>query len=136
MTKRETHIKMDKAFSELDRETGDKDEVIEELENLMLASYERIVRDRLLEYEVEADQIASVLCANTGYDPFGIVRVTRRFSGMYEKSDDIFDDSYLSRNDMAIRAARISAFVEDEFSRENAGAVLDERFLQFKNLID
>ena len=136
MTKRETHIKMDEAFNELDKDTGDNDKVVEELENLMLSSYERIVHDRLLDYEVEADQIASVLCANTGYDPFGIVRVTRRFSGMYEKSDDIFDDAYLSKNDLAIRADKISEFVEDEYSRENAGAVLDERFIQFKNLIN
>lgn len=136
ITKRESHIKMDEAFRELDEETGDVDAVVEELENMMLSSYERIVHKRLLDYEIEADEIASVLCANTGYDPFGIVRVTRRFSGLYEKTEDIFDENYLSQNDMAKRADNITDFTADEFSKENAGARLDRRFKKYKEMIN
>jgi hypothetical protein len=50
MTKRETHIKVDEAFAELDMATGDNDAVVDELENLMVSSYNRIVSDRLLAY--------------------------------------------------------------------------------------
>jgi predicted Zn-dependent protease len=102
----------------------------------MITSYERIVHTRLLEYELEADKIAAVLCANAGYDPFSLSRITRRLSALYVETTDIFDESYLSPNDMAIRAANISEFSEEEFSRENAGAVLDERFLNYKNMIN
>jgi hypothetical protein len=54
---------------------------------------------------------------------------------LYENTDDIFDENYLSQNDMAERAGKISEFIEDEFSRENAGARLDERFIKHKNMI-
>ncbi len=136
MTKRESHIKMDKAFNELDAETGDKDEVVEELEKIMMSSYDRIVHERLFKYEIEADQVASVLCANAGYDPFGIVRVTRRFSGLYEKSEDIFDEDYLSPDDMTGRANAISEFTEEEFERENAGARNRERFNEYASILN
>jgi len=136
MTKRKSHIRMDEVFNELDEETGEKDAVVEELEKMMLSSYERIVHERLLDYELEADKIASILCANTGYDPFGIVRVTQRFSNDYNEKVDIFDENYLSQNEMAIRADEISKFTLDEFSINNPGAQLKDRFNKYKENIN
>lgn len=128
---RRTHIKMDKAFQELEAETGPEEnpEIIA-LEESMITSYDKIVSSRLLEYELEADKIAAVLCANAGYDPFSLSRITERISMQYEETTDIFDDNYLAPNEMLIRANTIKEFNEDEFSSGNAGLLMKERFVK------
>lgn len=132
MFQRKTHIRMDEVFNELDEETDFyEDEVIKELEEMMLTSYEKIVHERLLEYELEADKIAAVLCANAGYDPFGIGRITKKLSDQYIKSADIFDDNYLAPNDMQFRTKRITEFLDDEFEMENPGSKFEVRFNEY-----
>ena len=139
MTKRTGHIKMDDAFSELEDETGGWDEetakVEDEMEDVIVSSYEHIVHDRLLEYEVEADKIAAVLLAESGYDPFGISRIHSRLATQQQKTSDIFDNNYLAPNDLSKRASLISSFTSKNFTKQNPGATCQERFNRMKRLV-
>ncbi len=140
MTKRTGHIKMDDAFSELDDETGGWDEetekVEDDMEEIIVSSYEHVVHDRLLEYEVEADRIASVLLAQAGYDPFSIARIHSRLAVQHQKSNDIFDNNYLAPNDLSKRAGLIGTFTDEKFSRQNPGATCTDRFYRMKQLVN
>ena len=131
MTQRIGHIKADEAFAELEEDLGDELADVEDLENMIVNSYNKVVHERLLEYELEADKIAAVLCANTGYDPFGVVRINQKLSRLRKETKDIFDDDYLSPDDLTARYKAVHAFCEDEFSHNAPGARLKERFLSY-----
>lgn len=133
MTQRKVQIKADDAFAELDQELQSaSDSVSSELEQMMVSSYEKIMHERLLAYETEADLIASVLIANAGYDPFGIVRATKVLYQLSKEPKDIFDDDYLAPDNAKIRYEKINGFVNDNFVNQSPGAKSVNRFLQMK----
>jgi hypothetical protein len=136
LSKRKTLMKADDMFAEMEGETNEEtNEVESELNNLISDSYEKVVHTRTLKYELEADKFAAILLANAGYDPWGIVRLTSYLAKTFVAEKDIFSDDYLSPNDMLTRYRKIKEFVEDNFSKENPGAKLPNRFNKFYNLI-
>lgn len=136
MTERKVHIKADDAFAELEEDLASApDSITTELENMMVSSYEKIMHQRLLEYETEADLISSVLISNAGYDPFGIVRSTRVLSLLSNEPKDIFDDDYLSPNDSQTRYEKIKKYADRIYHKENPGAKSSNRFLTIKEIL-
>lgn len=139
LKQRETHISMDDAFAELDEELDEMDEssALEgELNDMIANSFEKVVHMRTLQYELQADTISSVLCANAGYDPFGIARVTRRMALTHVKEKNIFNDNYLAPNDLLTRAKAVSEFTDEEFEKENPGGKFKSRFNKFYEILE
>ena len=84
---------------------------------------------------MEADKIASVLCANAGYNPFAISEIVNRLEKEQSVSKDIFDDNYLAPNDLKKRSNEISEFLLDNYELENPGADMQDRFNKYSNVI-
>jgi hypothetical protein len=127
MTKRLVDIKADQAYSELEEETGESD-VDSELESMAQSSYDIVVHKRLLDYEMEADKISAILCANAGYDPTGIVRMNAKVASMADTNPDMFGDDFSLQNNPMDRYNSIKKFVDKKFSETNPGARMKERF--------
>lgn len=129
MTNRSVDIKADSAFTELDEETGGISPTDEDLESMARESYDVVVHKRLFEYEKEADEMAAVLCANAGYDPWGIVRLDGKVDALSRTSSpDIFGADFSLHNDPAERYKLIKAFVDKNFSQNSPGARMRTRF--------
>lgn len=130
ITHREPDIKAEDAFDEVDSETGGKSDDEEELDEMAIESYNRCVHKRLFSYELEADKISAVLCANAGYDPYGIVRVSKTMQHLQasEPKPDIFDSEYFEQNDAKKRTSKIETFVGKNFAQRNPGQRLQNRF--------
>ena len=127
LSKRSTNISAEEMFAELDAEIQ-TEENEEDLNKLINASYEKVVHERTLDYEFQADKFAAILLANAGYDPFAIVRLTSRLAKTFKAERDIFSDDYLSPNDMQTRADKIKDFVNENFNKENPGERFPKRF--------
>lgn len=135
MTNRKVQIKSDDVFAELDEETGDRNYKIEaDLENMMLSGYEKVVHERLLDYELEADKISAMLCANAGYNPFGLGKIVTLLAHRFVDNSDIFDDSYMAPNDMRTRSNALMEFLSEEFEKDSPGADLKYRLNQYIKL--
>jgi hypothetical protein len=130
MSKRKVQIKSDEAFNELEGATGQKSEDEDELDDLVQQSYEKIVSPRLLEYELEADRVASVLLAQAGYDPFGLVRINNRVASLAKEKPDLFDPNYMAPDLVGKRAKATEEFVTRRFRGNSSGARLRERYVQ------
>lgn len=129
MAKRAVDIKADSAFSELDEETGWHSKTDQDLESMAQESYDEVVHRRLFRYEKEADEMSAVLCANAGYDPWGIVRLDRKVDRLSRTANpDIFGSDFSLHNDPAERYKLIREFVEKHFSKERPGARMKARF--------
>jgi len=131
MTKRLPNIKSDQAFAELDEETGESSEETKELEAYMEQAYEKILSKRQLEYELEADKISAVLCANAGYDPFGLVRINEKVMRAAEHTTDIFDPNYMAPDVAKLKHDATKKFTTENFEPDNPGARMKDRFLTF-----
>ena len=136
MTERKVQIKADQAIAELEAELeAEKDSIEIELEHIILNGYEKIVHERLLNYEIESDLIASILCANAGYDPVGIVRVAKSLAELYKEEKDIFSYDYASPNDANIRFSAIQKFVGKNFLKEKLNGQLSIRLNHYKQML-
>ncbi len=129
MTKRAVDIKADSVFFELDEDTGWHSKTDQDLESMAQESYDIVVHRRLFRYEKEADEMSAVLCANAGYDPWGIVRLDREVERLSRKANpNIFGADFSLHNDPVKRYKLIKAFVEKKFSKNNPGARMESRF--------
>lgn len=129
MTKRAVDIKADSVFTELDEETGGASKTDQDLESMARESYDIVVHKRLFKYEKEADEMSAVLCANAGYDPWGIVRLDAKVDALSRTMNpDIFGADFSLHNDPAQRYKLIREFVEKHFSHDSPGARLKARF--------
>ncbi len=131
MKERDVNIKAEAAFDELDQVSG-KDSTELEMEEMMESSYNRICFERLLNYEKDADMFSALLCANSGYDPEGIVRVTQKLIGLRVQNNDVFSANYLSPNDLKLRYDNVSKYVGKKLSGWS-GKRLQERFKSMVN---
>ncbi|MFB6280303.1 MAG: M48 family metalloprotease [Salinibacter sp.] len=131
LEKRSVRRRADKAFAELEEATGEgkgKYETVEErLDSLTQKSYERVVNDRLLAYEKEADRIAAALLAESGYAPSGIVNAAQHIAALRSQSPDLFDHDYLEKKNIRERLRRVRSFVQTRASQEG-GRRLPQRF--------
>lgn len=134
MGEREVKQKAEDAFAELDQMTEDEEEdpyaqVEDDLEQVMRESYERIVNDRLLEYEKEADRIAAAFMAEAGYDPRGLVDAVGHIAALRSSDPDLFDSDYLEVQNIQERQEHIRTFIEREGAE--GGQRLPNRFTAF-----
>ena len=91
------------------REDNTQDEA--DLEEIMEDMYQQVISKRLLSYELEADKLSSVLCANAGYDPFGIVRACEKMAIAQHANPDIFDPAFMAPDELRARSAAVRGFV-------------------------
>jgi len=131
ISKREANIAADKAFDELDQEVGQTDEE-KDLEDMIESTYDKVLHPRLIKYELEADKVGSVLAANAGYDPFGLVRMVQRMASIPKDQGDIFDATFMAPNAFVERADAIVKFANDEFKTTSPGATMPDRFAQHR----
>jgi len=129
MGKRKVHIKADDAFNELEGETGGKTQDEAELDELMQQMYERLVSPRLLEYEIEADRVATALLAQAGYEPRGLMRIGRKVARLPKEKPDIYDPTYMAPDLVGERARATEKFVVEHFRDAAHGATLRDRCL-------
>ncbi len=129
ISQRAVNIAADKAFGELDEDVG-KTQAEIDLEGMIDSSYDKIIHPRLINYEFEADKVGAVLSANTGYDPFGLVRISERLARIPKEQPDIFDANFMAPNDAIERYNAILEFVNKQFETSNPGATMPERFMQ------
>ncbi len=129
---REVKRKAEDAFAELDQMTDDEREddpyaqAEEDLDRIMRESYERIVNDRLLEYEKEADRIAAAMLGEAGYDPRGLLDGVGHIAALRSSNPDLFDSDYLQVQNIRDRQEHIRTFLEREGAGK--GARLPSRF--------
>lgn len=131
---REVQRKADAAFAELEEATQNDDDkyerVEEDLASLMRQSYERVVNDRLLEYEKDADRIAAALLAEAGYAPNGIVEAVQHIASLRTHDPDLFDEDYLEARNLQNRLQEIESFLDP--SDAVRGQRLPRRFQAYK----
>ena len=131
MDEREVRRKAKDAFAELEEATGDDEkkyeQVEEDLAKMMEKSYERVVNDRLLKYEKEADQIAASLLGEAGYSPMGIVNAVQRITALRTNDPSLFDEDYLEAQNAQERLRNVKRYVEANDGGEG-GLRLRRRF--------
>ncbi len=131
MDEREVRRKAKGAFAELEEATKDDDEKYEQVEDdlskMMEESYERVVNDRLLKYEKEADLIAAALLGEAGYSPMGIVEAVERMTALRMNDPNLFNEGYLETKNAKERLREIKSFVRANEGMEG-GKRLPRRF--------
>jgi hypothetical protein len=131
IAQRKANIQADKAFDELDQEVGTT-EAEEDLNAMIDSTYDKVLHPRLIKYELEADKVGSVLSANAGYDPFGLVRISGRIASIPKDQGDIFDATFMAPNDAVERYNVIVRFANKEFKTGSPGAIMQDRFSQYR----
>jgi hypothetical protein len=138
-SKREVKRKSQSAFAELEQATADDNEKYEKVEEdlaaMMRKSYRRVVNDRLLKYEKEADRIAAAFLSEAGYSPMGIVRAVEHISTLRTNDPDLFDEDYLSAKNIQERLRRVERFVKENGGDEGEGLQLARRFQAYQDEI-
>jgi len=138
MDEREVRRKAKDAFAELEEATGEDEkkyeQVEEDLAKMMEKSYERVVNDRLLKYEKEADQIAASLLGEAGYSPMGIVNAVQRITALRANDPSLFDEDYLETQNAEERLRNVKRYVRANEGQEG-GIRLRRRFRAYDNEI-
>jgi Zn-dependent protease with chaperone function len=131
MDERSVRRKAKDAFAELEQATGEDEDkyqqVEEDLAKMMEKSYERVVNDRLLKYETEADRIAASLLGEAGYSPMGIVNAVQRITALRANDPGLFDETYLETKNARERLRSVKRYVEANDGDED-GMRLRRRF--------
>lgn len=131
MDEREVRRKAKDAFAELEQATGEDEEkyqqVEEDLAKVMEESYERVVNDRLLKYEKEADRIAASMLGEAGYSPMGIVEAVERITALRANDPGLFGEDYLEAENARERLRTVERYVEAN-DGEEGGKRLRRRF--------
>jgi len=136
MSKRRAQIQFDLEFSEFEEEEGfEKEEWEEELDQMAVEMYNRIVNKRLLEYELEADKIAIVLLANAGYDPFASISVLQKLWKISNAGGEFVPYKYSAAGEMQQRLEAAKKFCEKKFKQKNPGVTMASRFTSYKSLV-
>ena len=124
----EAKIKANKAFEELDEDTGGMTDEEKDLESYADNAYQNIISPRLLKYELEADEIAMQYLYRAGYDPTSVVSVLEKIYQAPTAHPDIFDDNYMKTDDMQERLIKARSEVRDEGYRSDTKKHFDSRF--------
>lgn len=127
---REVQRRAETAFAELDEATEDDDKydtVADDLETMVRQSYERVVNDRLLEYEKEADHLAVGLLGQAGYAPSGIHGAVQHIAALRTQDPNLFGEDYLEVENVQERLDHLSSVLRGLNGGKN-GARLSRRF--------
>lgn len=137
---RQTKIKAEKAFAELEQETEDEDERYEQAEerlnSLMQESYERVVNDRLLKYEMEADRIAASFLAEAGYAPDGILEAAQHIAALRSEDPGLFEHSYLEEENISKRLKDLRLLIRAQQGTTETGKRLPNRFRAYAEKLE
>lgn len=136
LSKRRVQIQFDLEFSEFEEEEGiEKEDWEEELDQMAVEMYNRIVNKRLLDYELEADKIAIVLLANAGYDPFASITILEKLWKISNSGGEFTPYKYSAAGEMYQRLESAKKFCEKKFKKKNPGVTMASRFANYKNII-
>jgi hypothetical protein len=127
----EAKIKSEKAFAELEEDTGEMSEEEKDLEQYADNAYQNIITPRLLSYEKEADEIAMVYLKRAGYDPTSLVTMVERLQETPASHPDIFDDNYMKKDEFRERLMNAQAAAKDEGYRSNDKRQYRQRFERY-----
>lgn len=130
LKKSEAKIKAEKAFEELEAETGPMSDEERDLEDYANTAYNNLIAPRLLEYEIEADNLAMRYLKRAGYDPTALLSVFSRLDEAPESMPDIFDDNYMKKNDFNERLLKIQQEIRSEGYRSAPSKHYTDRFRQ------
>lgn len=130
LKKSEAKIKSEKAFAELEEETGPMSDEEKDLEEYANTAYNNLIAPRLLEYEIESDNLAMLYLKRAGYDPTALLSVLSRLEEAPEAMPDIFDDNYMKKNDFNDRLLKVKQEIRSEGYRSNSSKQYPERFRQ------
>lgn len=129
----EAKIKSEKAFAELEEETGEMSDEEKDLEQYADNAYQNIITPRLLSYEKEADEIAMVYLKRAGYDPTSLVTMVERLQETPAEHPDIFDDNYMKKDEIGERLLNARAAAKDEGYRSSPARQFQQRFQRSLN---
>ncbi|MCK9407508.1 MAG: M48 family metalloprotease [Bacteroidetes bacterium] len=128
LKKSEAKIKAESAFAELEDETGPMGEEEKELEEYADNVYQNLIAPRLLSYETDADQLAMTYLKRAGYDPTSLASVLQRIHEPSASSQDIFDDTYMKKDDMNERILNAQKYIREEGYRSRTDRQFADRF--------
>lgn len=128
LKKSEAKIKSESAFAELEAETGPGDSDEQELEDYANSIYQELISPRLLSYEKEADAMTMVYLKRAGYDPTALLSILQRIHEPSAAAGDIFDDTYMKKDDMGERIGNVRDVIKDEGYRSRADRRFADRY--------
>jgi beta-barrel assembly-enhancing protease len=107
MKENKAAITADSAFGALDKETGGGSETEDELIAVTNRAFQTAVKPKLDEQEYEADRLAVLYLARSGYDLEALPVFLNKMMEMHEKNIDIFDLNYRNHPDFKERMKRV-----------------------------
>ena len=130
ISERWMNIKMDEAMKELETETGEgPDSIEQDLEDLSVAAYETVNKPRLQSYEEAADSGAALMLANAGYDPTAVPRMVMRIRDAVRQNDQVQEENPFAHLDFENRYENVHKFISEELS-EAKGITNQQRFVK------
>ncbi len=115
--RRETRIKADERFQELNQELGESsakyEEAEENLNELANEMYEYTIKDRLEEYEFSADYWGIIYMYRAGYHPNGALHLLRRISKNKGDFQDRIGHAKWKGTSLRDRIIRINSKISD-----------------------
>lgn len=130
LKKSEAKIKSEKAFAELEEETGPMGEEEKDLEEYAANAYNNLIQPRLLEYEEDADRLAMYYLRRAGYDPTALQSMLSHLQEAPAAQPDIFDDNYMKKDEFNERLLKINQMVRSEGYKPNSKRQYPERYSQ------
>ena len=123
--KRKVKLKAEDAFAELDKEFGTDTKEMDELSNEM---YERSIKGRKEEYEMEADKMGVIYAYRAGYDIRGLSQVMRRLESQMPKSRNMEDVTHWFPYSFKNRIIALEKFIYKEFKDRDEYKKFESRF--------
>lgn len=130
LKKSEAKIKSERAFAELEEETGGMGEEEKDLEDYAAAAYNNLIAPRLLEYEEEADKLAMLYLRRAGYDPTALYSVLNRLQEAPKTMPDIFDVNYMKKDEFNERLLTVNKIIRSEGYRSSTSKQFADRYRQ------
>ncbi|MDZ7659578.1 M48 family metalloprotease [Fodinibius sp.] len=138
--KRETKIKAEEGFEELDQELGNRkakyEETEENLTQLANEMYEYTIKDRLEEYEFSADYWGIIYMYRAGYNPAGALNLLKRIRSNQGDFKDRIGHAKWKGASLRDRIIRINSQTEDFNLPQNFGHDYQSTFQQKVSTLD
>jgi hypothetical protein len=128
LKKSEAKIKSERAFAELEEETGPMSDEEKDLEEYATNAYNNLIAPRLLEYEIDSDRLSMIYLKRAGYDPTALLSVLNRLQEAPTAAPDIFDDNYMKKNDFNDRLLKVNREIRSEGYRSSTSKQFADRF--------
>lgn len=128
---RQPKIHAEAAFAELEEDTGEPTEDEKELDQFADEAYDNVVRPRLIEYELESDQLAMTYLRRAGYDQTAELSILSRLQEPLEKNDDIFSSNYMKKDDVRERIAKVKQTIQSERWKPDPKKQFSDRFKKY-----